>query len=92
MTIKVNYGEMEQSAAEMKQCADAILATIDDLERKLLNLEWEGEDRTAYQEITDQMQADATAAGEIVGQIGAAVQTASDNYRETEMSNKASWG
>lgn len=57
----------------------------------LSKLEWEGQDRAAYEQHQAQWDAAVRDINKVLNDIGAAVGIARENYVSTEMSNSKVW-
>ncbi len=58
----------------------------------LQKLQWDGEDRVAYEQHQASWDAAIKDINQILNEIGGAVGVAKDNYVSTEMSNARIWG
>lgn len=90
--IKVDPHVLQEAHAQMKSIAQGMDSKLDTLRSGLQRMEWEGSDRTAYQEHQAKWDKAVTDLNAVLNQIGAAVGIASDNYVNTEMSNSKLWG
>ncbi|MCX4474656.1 WXG domain conatining protein [Micromonospora sp. MW-13] len=91
MTIKVDYAVLESSNQQMTAISRTIDEKLDTLRSMLTKLQWEGEDRTAYQQHQAQWDAAVRDINKILNDIGGAVGLARENYVTTEMSNSKVW-
>ena len=89
--IQVDYAALETAEAEMKKIANAIQTEVQDLTGKLGHLDWEGADKTAYDEKQHAMNQSIQDIQELLQQIAGAVGTARDNYMATEKANAQTW-
>ena len=90
-SISVNYGALESATVQIKTISSQIESKLNDLRGRLQEIQWEGEDRTAYQ--TQQAAWDSAMAdiNQILTQIGAAVGVAKENYQTTERGAANLW-
>ncbi|GLY22033.1 WXG100 family type VII secretion target [Micromonospora echinospora] len=91
MTIKVDYAVLEASNAQMQTISRTIDEKLDTLRQMLSKLQWDGEDRTAYEQHQAQWDAAVRDINKILNDIGGAVGIARENYVTTEMSNSKMW-
>jgi len=87
----VNYAQMENAATEIKTISSRIDARLSDQRARLQQMTWTGEDRTAYEAHQAQWDAAINDLNALLNQIGAAVDTARENYMTTEKGNAAIW-
>ncbi|MFD2763608.1 WXG100 family type VII secretion target [Micromonospora eburnea] len=92
MSIKVDYAVLESSNQQMQTISRTIDEKLDTLRSMLTKLEWEGEDRAAYQHHQAQWDAAVRDINRVLNDIGQAVGIARENYMTTEMSNSKLWG
>ncbi|CCH15650.1 MULTISPECIES: WXG100 family type VII secretion target [Micromonospora] len=92
MTIKVDYAVLESSNQQMQAISKTIDEKLDTLRSMLSKLEWEGEDRTAYEQHQAKWDSSVRDINRILNEIGGAVGIARENYVSTEMSNSKVWG
>ncbi|MGC4893724.1 WXG100 family type VII secretion target [Micromonospora sp. DT31] len=92
MSIKVDYAVLESSNQQMQAISRIIDEKLDTLRSMLTKLEWEGQDRVAYQQHQAQWDAAVKDINQVLNQIGGAVGIARENYMTTEMSNSKVWG
>jgi 6 kDa early secretory antigenic target len=91
MRIQVNPAQLDAAQQSIQRISKDIDTKLDTLRAMLQQLDWEGEDRVAYQQYQaqwDQAVADLNA---ILNQIGGAVGIAKANYVTTEMNNAQAW-
>ncbi|WP_405102876.1 WXG100 family type VII secretion target [Micromonospora sp. NBC_01412] len=91
MTIKVDYAVLESSNQQMTAIARTLDEKLDTLRTMLTRLQWEGEDRVAYQQHQAQWDTAVRDINKILNEIGGAVGIARANYVTTEMSNSKVW-
>jgi 6 kDa early secretory antigenic target len=89
--IKVNYAAMENAQGRIREISTLLSENLGDLRSQLQRLHWTGEDRTAYQLQQEKWDTASEELNTLLGQIGAEVDNASRNYRESEMRRAASW-
>ncbi|MGC4804369.1 WXG100 family type VII secretion target [Micromonospora sp. DT233] len=92
MTIKVDYAVLEASNAQMQSISKTIDGKLDTLRQMLSKLQWDGEDRAAYEQHQTQWDTAVRDINKILNEIGGAVGIARENYVSTEMSNSKMWG
>ncbi|MEU5725191.1 MULTISPECIES: WXG100 family type VII secretion target [unclassified Micromonospora] len=92
MSIKVDYAVLESSNQQMQAISRTIDEKLDTLRSMLTRLEWEGQDRVAYQQHQAQWDAAVRDINKVLNDIGQAVGIARENYMTTEMSNSKVWG
>ncbi|GAA2709998.1 WXG100 family type VII secretion target [Micromonospora olivasterospora] len=92
MTIKVDYAVLESSNQQMQAISRTIDEKLDTLRSMLSKLQWDGQDRAAYEQHQAQWDAAVRDINKILNEIGGAVGIARENYVTTEMSNSKVWG
>ncbi|ATO15277.1 WXG100 family type VII secretion target [Micromonospora sp. WMMA2032] len=92
MSIKVDYAVLESSNQQMQAISRTIDEKLDTLRSMLSKLEWEGQDRVAYEQHQAQWDAAVRDINKVLNEIGGAVGIARENYMTTEMSNSKVWG
>lgn len=90
--IQLNYAQLEQASQELHTREQSIESQLADLERMLDQMDWEGEDRNAYQGHKAQWNTAMDNLNEILVMISKAVDNAKMRYQETERRNMNSWG
>ncbi|QSB06015.1 WXG100 family type VII secretion target [Natronoglycomyces albus] len=90
--IQLNYAQLEESSQELHRREQQIESMLADLEKMLDAMDWEGEDRGAYQAHKAEWNTAMDNLNEILVMISKAVDNAKERYRETEMRNASSWG
>ncbi|MER5332114.1 WXG100 family type VII secretion target [Micromonospora sp. NPDC002717] len=91
MSIKVDYAVLESSNQQMQAISRTIDEKLDTLRSMLSKLQWDGEDRAAYEQHQAQWDAAVRDINKILNEIGGAVGIARENYVSTEMSNAKAW-
>ncbi|MEU4477197.1 WXG100 family type VII secretion target [Micromonospora sp. NPDC023966] len=92
MSIKVDYAVLESSNQQMQAISRTIDEKLDTLRSMLTKLEWEGQDRVAYEQHQAQWDVAVRDINKVLNEIGGAVGIARENYMTTEMSNSKVWG
>jgi 6 kDa early secretory antigenic target len=91
--IKVTFGALEAAQADVSAVAGRMTSGLEDLKRFLAPMvaTWEGQAATEYQ--AKQRQWDTAAANltTVLGQIGVALGTANESYRQVEQANASRW-
>ncbi|SCE79064.1 WXG100 family type VII secretion target [Micromonospora mirobrigensis] len=90
--IKVDYAVLESSNQQMLAISRTIDEKLDTLRSMLSKLQWDGQDRAAYEQHQAQWDAAVRDINKILNEIGGAVGVARENYVSTEMSNAKVWG
>lgn len=90
--IKVDYAVLENATTQMQSISRSIDEKLDTLRQMLSKLEWQGEDRVAYEAHQAQWDAAVRSINQILNDIGRAVGVAKENYVTTEMANSKLWG
>lgn len=91
MTIKVDYAVLESSNQQMQAISRTIDEKLDTLRQMLSKLQWDGDDRTSYEQHQAQWDSAVRDINKILNDIGGAVGIARENYVSTEMSNSKMW-
>ena len=89
--IQVDHAVMEQAHSQMTQISRAIDEKLDTLRSMLQRIEWDGQDREAYQVHQAAWDTAVKDINTILNEIGGAVGIARENYVNTEMSNSKIW-
>ncbi|MEV4540697.1 WXG100 family type VII secretion target [Micromonospora echinaurantiaca] len=92
MSIKVDYAVLESSNQQMLAISRTIDEKLDTLRSMLSKLQWDGQDRAAYEQHQAQWDSAVRDINKILNDIGGAVGIARENYVNTEMSNAKVWG
>jgi early secretory antigenic target protein ESAT-6 len=91
--IKVTFAALEAAQSDVSGVAGRMTNQLEDLKRFLAPMvaTWEGQAATEYQ--AKQRQWDTAAAGlaNVLGQIGVALGTANESYRQVEQVNASRW-
>lgn len=91
--IKVTFGALEAARADVAGVATRMTGQLEDLKRFLAPLvaTWEGQAATDYQAKQRQWDTAAADLAAVLGQIGVALGTANESYRQVEQANAARW-
>ncbi|GAA1692561.1 hypothetical protein GCM10009830_45450 [Glycomyces endophyticus] len=89
MVIALNYIEMEDASQRILAGSQSINDSLSDLGNKLDALDWEDEAAVAYQDKRAEWTQSLQKLNEILEAVGNAVNTAKENYQNTEAANKA---
>ncbi|MEU4717258.1 WXG100 family type VII secretion target [Micromonospora purpureochromogenes] len=92
MSIKVDYAVLESANQQMQSISKTIDEKLDTLRSMLSKLQWDGQDRAAYEQHQAQWDTAVRDINRILNEIGGAVGVARENYVSTEMSNAKVWG
>lgn len=92
MSIKVDYAVLESANQQMQSISRTIDEKLDTLRSMLSKLQWDGQDRAAYEQHQAQWDTAVRDINRILNEIGGAVGVARENYVSTEMSNSKVWG
>ncbi|GAB3169558.1 WXG100 family type VII secretion target [Micromonospora palomenae] len=92
MSIKVDYAVLESANQQMQSISRTIDEKLDTLRSMLSKLQWDGQDRAAYEQHQAQWDTAVRDINRILNEIGGAVGVARENYVSTEMSNAKVWG
>ncbi|MGB2568941.1 MULTISPECIES: WXG100 family type VII secretion target [Micromonospora] len=92
MSIKVDYAVLESANQQMQSISKTIDEKLDTLRSMLSKLQWDGQDRAAYEQHQAQWDSAVRDINRILNEIGGAVGVARENYVSTEMSNAKVWG
>lgn len=87
--IRLDYGTMEEASQRIIADSQAINDALTDLGNKLDQLNWDDEAAAAYQNKRAEWNQSLQKLNEILEAVGNAVNRAKENYRETELANKA---
>jgi 6 kDa early secretory antigenic target len=92
-SIKVNFGGLEQGAADIATSASKIQSSLDQLKTDLAPLvnSWTGEASTLYQEHQGKWDTAAADLQTVLAQIGIAVRKAGEDYADGERNNANVW-
>lgn len=89
--VKVDYAVLESSTQQITTISKTIDEKLDTLRQMLSKLQWDGEDRQAYEQHQTQWDNAVRDINQILNDIGKAVGVAKENYVTTEMSNSKLW-
>ncbi|MDR7280964.1 WXG100 family type VII secretion target [Catenuloplanes atrovinosus] len=89
--VKVDYAVLESSTQQINTISKTIDEKLDTLRQMLQKLQWDGEDRAAYEAHQASWDAAVRDINKILNDIGQAVGVAKENYVSTEMSNSRMW-
>ena len=91
--IKVTFGALEAARADVGGTATRITGQLEELKRFLAPLvaSWEGQAATEYQAKQRQWDTAAADLAAVLAQIGVALGTANESYRQVEQTNAARW-
>lgn len=90
--IKVDYAVLENATQQIQSISRSIDEKLDRLRQMLQKLEWDGQDRVAYEAHQAQWDSAVRGINQILNDIGRAVGVAKENYVATEMANTKLWG
>ncbi|HVL83618.1 MAG TPA: WXG100 family type VII secretion target [Pseudonocardia sp.] len=92
--IKVTFGALSTAQGDITTTATSMNSRLDDLRRYLAPMvaTWEGEAATMYQARQREWDTAAHELNQVLQQVGVALGTANDNYRQVEQVNAARWG
>lgn len=91
--IKVTFGALEGARANVAGTSGRISAQLEELRRFLAPLAatWEGQAAEDYRVKQRQWDTAAADLAAVLAQIGVALGTANDSYRQVEQANAARW-
>ena len=91
MDFQVNYGALDNAAADIKNGADNLQKCLDDLTNTLnkLRSNWEGQTQEAYEAAQRKWNEGLDGLRDVLTRTSAAVDSANENYRATDQSNAA---
>ena len=90
--IQVNYAVLESAHTRMQAISRELETKLDTLRSGLQRIEWNGQDRAAYDAHQAEWDRAVRDINKILNDIGGAVGIARENYLTTEMSNSKLWG
>ena len=90
--VKVDYAVLESATQQMTSISRTIDEKLDTLRQMLDKLQWDGQDRAAYEQHQQTWDNAVRDINKILNDIGGAVGIAKENYVTTEMSNSKLWG
>lgn len=91
--IKVGFGALEAARADVAGTAARISGQLEDLRRFLAPMvaTWEGQAAGEYRATQQRWDTAAADLAAVLGQIGVALGTANERYRQVEQANAARW-
>jgi WXG100 family type VII secretion target len=91
--IKVTFGAMDAARADVAGTASRITTRLDELKRMLAPMvaTWDGAAAAEYREAQRKWDAAAADLATVLSQIGVALGSAHDGYRQVEQANAARW-
>ncbi len=92
-TVEVNFEGLSSGAQGINGVYRNLVGTLENLESELKPMvsSWSGQARDSYFAQKAKWDEAAQALGQILAQIGSAVEGAHDNYHQAEQSNKSLW-
>lgn len=90
--IRMDYAAVANVEAQIQTADNAMGQNLEELKARLARLDWEGEDRVAYQMHMQQWEEAVVALKELLPQIRAAVIGAGQDFRSNELRGAARWG
>ncbi|MCH7232975.1 WXG100 family type VII secretion target [Glycomyces sp. L485] len=90
--IALSYEELESAYAQIQSQSGEMDGTLTDLRTQLDNMDWQGADKSAYEESKLQWDQAFEKINEILIGVGNAVNNAKQRYAETEAANAARFG
>jgi 6 kDa early secretory antigenic target len=91
--IKVTFGAMDAARADVAGTAQRIMGRLDELKRMLAPMvaTWDGAAAQEYRTAQRNWDAAANDLAQVLSQIGVAIGSAHDGYRQVEQANAARW-
>lgn len=91
MDFQVNYGTLDNAAADIKNGANNLQNCLDDLANTLnqLRSNWEGQTQEAYDAAQRKWNEGLDGLRDVLTRTSAAVDSARENYQATDQSNAA---
>jgi early secretory antigenic target protein ESAT-6 len=91
--IKVTFGALETAQSDVSGVAGRMTGQLEELKRFLAPMvaTWEGQAATEYQAKQRQWDTAAANLATVLGQIGTALGTANESYRQVEQANASRW-
>ena len=91
--IKVTFAALETAQSDVSGVATRMTARLEDLKRFLTPMvtTWDGQAATDYQAKQRQWDTAAANLATVLGQIGVALASANESYRQVEQTNAARW-
>jgi 6 kDa early secretory antigenic target len=90
--VKVDYAVLESATQQITSISKSIDEKLDNLRSMLQKLQWDGQDRAAYETHQASWDAALMDINKILNDIGGAVGVAKENYVSTEANNATLWG
>ncbi|GAB3645213.1 WXG100 family type VII secretion target [Glycomyces tarimensis] len=90
--IQLSYEDLESAYAQIQSQSGEMEGTLTDLRTQLDNMDWEGDDKVAYEEAKVQWDQAFAKINEILIGVGNAVNNAKERFAETEAANAARFG
>lgn len=90
--IRMDYAAVANVEAQIQTADNAMGQNLEELKGRLARLDWEGEDRVAYQTHMAEWESAVVALKELLPQVRAAVIGAGEDFRSNEMRGAARWG
>lgn len=85
--IAMSYEQLDAATAEIAQRSGSMTGVLADLRTQLDALDWDGEDKAAYEEAKAQWDEAFTKINDILEAVGRAVNNAKERYENTERAN-----
>ena len=91
--IKVTFAALETAQSDVSGVATRMASRLEDLKRFLAPMvsTWDGQAATDYQAKQRQWDTAAANLAAVLGQIGVALASANESYRQVEQANAARW-
>ena len=91
--IKVTFAALETAQSDVSGVATRMTSRLEDLKRFLAPMvsTWDGQAATDYQGKQRQWDTAAANLAAVLGQIGVALASANESYRQVEQANAARW-
>lgn len=87
--IQANFGSMSGTQGDLSSQAEQLMQVIEDLMAKVNSMEWQANDREAYQELQQMWNGEDISLQEVLQEISSQVGVAQDGYVQTIASNAA---
>ncbi|WP_081913008.1 WXG100 family type VII secretion target [Glycomyces sp. NRRL B-16210] len=87
--IAMSYEELEAATAEIASQSGEMTSTLADLRTQLDAMDWQGADKSSYEEAKLQWDQSFEKINDILEAVGRAVDNAKNRYQETEAANAA---
>jgi WXG100 family type VII secretion target len=92
MPISVSYGALQEASSVIRSSSNSIGDRMEQLTSELRKLQWDGDDRRAYDDVERRIKQSIEAMNQILMQISQAVETAKMGYEATERAGAQAWG